>query len=350
MACFNDMLAAAYHTGRMSGDGFSAADGSACVTLVPACACARFPRLVTCGNALFLETLLPTSLAGWAVVCRMPADVRALPVLQHAVRRGINDRRYAQMIAGMVLLAAVCGWIIGGNETARWLVEEATRPAGGSLLSPEIMQQRFGARRMQPAEWPALFSTLHDLCCRAGLPQAPDLYCIAGQAMNAYALGGPEKSAITLTEGLLRGMSIDEISGILAHEIAHIRSDDTGAMALAAALHRAIGLASQLGLMGLERHRGHANRPLELLLSGASTIAHLLLFGLSRLQETDADGLAAELTGDPRMLVAALHKLECHYNGFSPLPAARPERGVDRYLRSHPATQERVGMLLGLVA
>lgn len=278
----------------------------------------------------------------------MPAKGEDLPHLQRAVRRGINDRRYAQMLAAMVLLLALCGWIVGGDEAAQWIVEEAARLGGGAVLSSEVMQRRFGARRMAPAEWPALFAVLRDLCARAGLRQLPDLFCVAGSTMNAYALGGPEKSSITLTEGLLRGMSLAEIAGILAHEIAHIRNNDTRAIALAAALHRAVALASQFGLMCLHRHDGRTNRPLQSLLSGASTIAELLFLALSRLQETDADGLAAELIGDPRMLVAALYRLEWHHRGFPLMAAGMPEPGFGRYLRSHPATQERVGMLLGL--
>ena len=90
------------------------------------------------------------------------------------------------------------------------------------------------------AQVPELFAILTRVCGRAGLARVPELYCLpAPSDMNAYALGGPERSAIVLTEGLLRGMTREEIAGILAHEVAHIRNNDTWTMSWAAALHRA---------------------------------------------------------------------------------------------------------------
>ncbi len=143
--------------------------------------------------------------------------------------------------------------------------------------------------------------------------------------MNAYALGGPEGSAITLTAGLLNGMSVGEVAGILAHEVAHISSNDASAMTLAGAFHRAIAVASSLGLMHLgSRNRSGAvpSPPLALLLGAAAAIGQLLYLGLSRLQEADADALAAELIGDPKMLIDALQKLERHHAGPQAVVAA----------------------------
>ncbi len=88
------------------------------------------------------------------------------------------------------------------------------------------MQQRFGARLLRPEEYPALRHVLETICRRAQLPRLPDIYILPHGAMNAYALGGPDGSAITLTDGLLRGMTLPEVAGILAHEVAHIRNDD----------------------------------------------------------------------------------------------------------------------------
>src|SRR5260370_19011613 len=86
----------------------------------------------------------------------------------------------------------------------------------------------------------------------------PDIYCLpAPHDMNAYALGGPEGAAIILTEGLLRRMTRDEIGGILAHEVAHIRNNDIWTMSWAAALHRAIEWTSVMGL-ALVRAQGAA--------------------------------------------------------------------------------------------
>jgi heat shock protein HtpX len=155
-------------------------------------------------------------------------------------------------------------------------------------------------------------------------------------------LGGPEHSAITVTEGLLRGMTMGEIAGILAHEVAHIRNNDGWAMALAAALHRATSLTALLGQA--QRH----DRPLATLVSSAPMIGQLLHMALSRLREYDADAVALELVDDPHAFLAALHKLEYHHNGIRPWTPASASNDMLRFLRSHPETWERVGTLLSL--
>jgi heat shock protein HtpX len=168
--------------------------------------------------------------------------------------------------------------------------------------------------------------------------------------MNAYALGGPEGAAIILTEGLLRRMTRDEIAGILAREVAHIRNNDIWTMSWAAALHRAIEWTSLMGLALLRAERSGmaATRPLAALLHAAPSIAELLRLALSRTRELDADATALELTGDWQALVAALDKLERHHAGSPALRVAMREERAMRLLRSHPATSERVGALLRL--
>jgi heat shock protein HtpX len=194
---------------------------------------------------------------------------------------------------------------------------------------------------------PALFHVLQDICRRANLARLPDLYFIAApHSMNAYALGGPDGSAITLTEGLLRGMTLSEIGGILAHEVAHIRNNDGWVMRWAAALHQAIARVSLAGLMSLWM-RGGSAAPLAVLLGGASAIGQLLCLALSRIRELDADAFALELIDDAQDLVAALHKLERHHTG-SPSTYVAAESPILRFLRSHPGTRERLGNLASL--
>lgn len=306
-------------------------------------------RLTLCDQDAALHVELPMR-AGPAVRCRARVIPQAVPVSQQHLHREFNHQRTNLVISGMVLLLALSGWIIGGEEGARWAVTGGIRGATDPWLSPAAMHRQFGARLLHPADMPAVFDVFHDICRRARLPSLPGLYYLPDPfGMNAYALGGPEASAIILTEGLLRGMTLGEVAGILAHEVGHIRNNDGWSMTLAAALHRATALTSMLALVRLqEGQEGRLSKPLAALLSSAPAIGHLLQLGLSRIREFDADAVALELVDDPQALVAALNKLERHHTGSTSLPPPPSEDPVIHYLRSHPATWQRIGTLLRL--
>ena len=282
------------------------------------------PRFSYAGG--MVEADLAMERPGTALRCRIHANAHDLSRLQRRLNREVNDRRSGRVMAGMVLLLALCGWIDGGEEGVRRAVSEGTLRDDSTAISPEAMWRRFGARRLVPHETPTLLRVLQDICRRAYLARLPDLYFIAApHSMNAFALGGPEGSAITLTEGLLRGMTLGEVAGILAHEVAHIRNNDGWVMRWAAALHQAIARASLAGLMSLRMRggsTGKSDRPLAMLLGGAATIGQLLCLALSRIREVDSDALALELIDDARALVAALHKLERHHAGSPSMAAA----------------------------
>jgi heat shock protein HtpX len=305
------------------------------------------------GASVLVELHLPTDQPG--VVLRCGTDVHSqdqeLSRFPRPAHQAANHRSSAWAIAAMTLLLAVCGWIVGGTEGVhRALAGSASRP-NGPAISREAMFRWFGARSLPPDELPELFNILIDVCSRARLSRLPDIYCLPGPAdMNAYALGGPGGAAIVLTEGLLRRMTRDEIAGILAHEVAHIRNNDAWTMSWAAALHRSIEWTSLAGLALLRaQHGGMAlRRPLAALLRAAPIIAQLLRLALSRTRELDADATAIELTGDSQALIAALNKLERHHAVFPALSVAPFEEGPMRLLRSHPATSERVGALRSL--
>jgi len=272
----------------------------------------------------------------------LPDNTRELSCLLRRLHRDTNHQHSGHLIAGMVLLLAVCGWILGGEEGARQAVAAAAPPRDRWPLSPDVMLRRLGARLLHPAETPALFEILRTICRRARLARLPSLYYLAHcPSMNAYALGGPDGSAIVFTEGLLHGMTLGEVGAILAHEVAHIHNNDNGAMTWAIRLHQAIAVTALAGLALLPRNSWAG------LLGAAPAIAQLLYLALSRIRELDADAAALEWIDCPQDLVAALHKLEHHHAGWH-LTQASLEEGLRRFLRSHPATWERVGILMRL--
>jgi heat shock protein HtpX len=308
-------------------------------------------QLSRSGATVVLDLHLPTDQPGIFLSCRIDLGCQDLSRLRRSFHQTANHRSSALAIAGMTLLLAVCGWIIGGTEGVHRALTGGAPRQDGSAIAHETIFRWFGARLLRPAELPELFNMLADVSHRARLSRLPDIYCVpAPREMNAYALGGPQGAAIILTEGLLRGMTREEIAGILAHEVAHIRNNDIWTMSWAAALHRSIEWTSLAGLALMRAQQGGIaiSRPLAALLHAAPSIAQLLRLALSRTRELDADATALELTGDWQALIAALGKLERHHAGF-PLPSiAAREDGSMRLLRSHPATSERVGALLSL--
>ena len=343
---FGNMAAEAWHYGGNAQA--ASARGSHFITLalVPVSRPRELPQLSFSGSAVVIELELPTSQVGLALSCRIHATARDVAELQRRLNRSRNDRRSGSAIAGMILLLAICGWIVDGEDGACRAVGSGLPFPDDSPVPFESTLRQFGARPLYPAEMPPLFDVLREIGRRAGLPAMPDLYYLpAAGAMNAYALGGPRRPAIALTDGLLRGMTLNEIAAILAHEVAHIRNGDASAMTWASTLRHAIALTSLTAVAALQGRDGLAGRPLAALLNCASGIGQLLYLALSRIRELDADATALDLIDDPGALASALHKLERHHNGAHHQPAVWPDDGLIQFLRSHPATCDRVGML-----
>jgi heat shock protein HtpX len=333
----------------------SAAGGSVTLALVPSALSATPPRYSACGAGVLVELLLPSSHPGLAFWVRIHGSAPDILRLHRQLNRTENHWHSGQVIAGMLLLVAVCGWFAGGNDGARGAVTGGALSPDQLEVSPEAMQRRFGARLLTPADLPVIFERLREICRRAGLPRQPDLFYLAAPlSMNAYALGNPERSAIVLTRGLLERMTPAEVTGILAHEVAHIRNNDAWTMTWATKLQRAVTAASLAALAPTQGHglgcdwTATSHGSLALFLSSAPAIGQLLYLALSRVRELDADALALELIDDPHSLVTALHKLEYFHSGLGLPSQAVIEDGLVRFLRSHPATSERVSMLLRL--
>jgi heat shock protein HtpX len=309
------------------------------------------PRFSACGRDVLVELHLPSRHPGWAFWVRLNGSAPDLWRLQRQLNRSTNHWHSGQVMGGMLLLVAICAWIVGGD--ACQAIASGAPAHDEPEITPEAMGRRFGVRLLRPTDLPVVFERLADISRRAGLRRQPDLFYLpAPLSMNAYALGSPERSAIVLTQGLLERMTSAEVAGILAHEVAHIRNNDTCTLNWAARLQHAIATASLAALASdFGRGRGAAaDTSLAIFLSSAPAIGQLLYLALSRVRELDADALALELIDDAGSLISALHKLE-HFHTGPQLPSqAAFENGLLRFLRSHPATSERVGLLLRLAS
>jgi len=263
------------------------------------------------------------------------------------------------LLAGMVLLLGLCGWILAGAQGVVWaMIGGAISLAFSPRVSPRMILGMFGARQLNYADAPRLFEAVGAISRRAGLPAPPQLWYIASPTLNAFAVGGRSQAAIALTDGLLRALSLRELAGVLAHEISHVRNNDLMVMGLAdtvASLTRLMSLFGMallilnLPLMMIQQEA--VPWPLVLLLMAAPTIGALMQLALSRTREFDADLDSAHLTGDPEGIASALVRIENLQHGpweGIRFPGRRRTRNVPSLLRTHPQTEERVRRLMEL--
>ncbi|AHI98742.1 Zn-dependent protease [Vibrio alginolyticus] len=248
------------------------------------------------------------------------------------------------------------GLIFGGYGLAILLVFTVLTLSLNPSVSPSFTMRLYQAERLSPQQAPGLYDRINILAKRAGLVNEPELYYIPSRMLNAFAVGSQTRSAVGITDGLLRTLNLDELTGVLAHEISHIRSNDVGVMSIADLFSRVTSMLSLLG-QGLVL----INVPLLFyqgtfiswwivaLLVFAPSISALTQLALSRTRELDADLNAAKLTGNPEALASALAKIESLQGGWFErvfLPGKRiPEPSL---LRTHPPVSERIDNLLSL--
>lgn len=267
-----------------------------------------------------------------------------------------NRRQTLLLVASLFGIASLSGWLLFG-ETGFWMAVGAVGFA--LLLEPAAVWRwtlaMYRARPLHPTEAPEVWQLVRQLAERAGLGSVPALYYIPSAIVNGFAVGNRKLAAVALTDGLLRAMSPREMAGVLAHEIAHIVHDDLRVMGLADYISRLTSLLAFMGQISLMlvlpwwlSGSVEVNWPGLLFIAFAPQLALLAQLGLSRVREFDADLAAARLTGDPLGLAQALAKLEKLSHSWRNwlLPGwGNPEPS---WLRTHPATEERVVRLMEL--
>lgn len=253
------------------------------------------------------------------------------------------------IMGGLTLLLAVSAWAFFGVTGVMWALGlGAVFFLFTPRISPAMVLRLYKARPIESQEAPELFHVMDVLAKRAELPETPKLYYIASSNMNAFAVGRPEDSAITMTDGLLRGLNLRQLTGVLAHEVSHVANEDLKVMGLADLVGRLTTIMQSIGFFLLFVGLWQGGRALvaAIVLMLAPTVGTFLQLALSRSREYDADLGAVRLTGDPIGLASALQTLE-HKQGnlweSVLMPGGRlPNPSV---LRTHPKTEDRVARL-----
>lgn len=276
----------------------------------------------------------------------------------------MNFARTGLLLAAMTALFLAVGWVIGGRGGA--LVAFLMALAGNLFAfwgSDRMVLRMHGAKLVTRASAPELYGLVEELARRAGLP-TPAVYLIETAQPNAFATGrSPQRSAVAVTRGLLESLSREELAGVIAHELAHIRNRDTLTMTVAATLAGAIGFLANFafffgGARGDERPNPIAAILIMILAPLAATLVQL---AISRTREYSADRAGAAICGEPRWLASALARIEQTATGRVMASAERnpasahlfivnPLRmgGVDGLFRTHPSTEERIRRLMAL--
>ena len=269
-----------------------------------------------------------------------------------------NTLQQVALLAVLALLLGYLAWVVGGAPFV-WgtLIGVGILFLVNPVASPRLVLGMYGARPVAAREAPGLYALLEQLAVRAGLSRLPRLYYLPSRLMNAFATGGRDDAAIVLSDGLLRRLGRREITGVLAHELAHVTNGDIQVMSFADTVSRITGILGLFGqvllvlsvpllLLGLE------TPPLGaiLVLIAGPSLSALAQLALSRNREYEADRTAAELSGDPAGLASALDKLE-RYQGRFWEQAMLPGRHLPdpSLLRTHPPTEERIARLMELL-
>jgi heat shock protein HtpX len=172
--------------------------------------------------------------------------------------------------------------------------------------------------RAQPAtreQLPRVYSVVEQMTQRIGLPM-PKIYVIPSDSPNAFATGrNPKHASVAVTQGILNLLNDDELAGVLAHELGHVRNRDILTSSIAATLAGAITMLARFGIFfggGRDRDRGGGGIGAIFMLILAPIAAMLIQLAISRSREYEADATGAHMTGNPYALASALQKLDAY--------------------------------------
>ena len=275
--------------------------------------------------------------------------------------------RTALLMAAMTGLFLAAGWLIGGQSG---MFIAFLLAAGLNLFaywnSDKMVLRMYDAQEVDRRTAPALYGIVEQLAQRAGLPM-PRIYIIAGDQPNAFATGrDPRHAAIAATTGLLHKLSHEEIAGVLAHELGHVKNRDTLTMTITATIAGAIGMLANMamfaGMFGVSRDNrgspfGAIGAIVVMLL--APLAAMLVQMAISRTREYEADRMGAEISGHPLWLASALGRIhDATHRAAIPAAEANPatahmfivnpltgENKMDSLFSTHPNVENRIRRL-----
>lgn len=224
--------------------------------------------------------------------------------------------RTAILLAGMTGLFLAIGYMLGGESgMAIALMIALAMNVFSYWNSDKIVLKMYGARQVDAQSAPEFYNMVADLAKRADLPM-PKVFIMENAQPNAFATGrNPENAAVAATTGLLKLLSYEEIAGVMAHELAHVKNRDTLIMTITATIAGAISMLANFAMFFGATNSDNRNNPLGpigaiLIMILAPMAAMLVQMLISRTREYEADRIGAEICGQPMWLASALNKLD----------------------------------------
>src|SRR5262245_58465910 len=224
----------------------------------------------------------------------------------------MNNLKVFVLMAGLTALFGAVGGYFGGQNG----MVMALLFAGGMNVvmfwtSSSLVLRMYGARVVSAQEAPELYEMVDNLRQRAGLPM-PTVAIAPHEQPNAFATGrNPQNAVVCVTEGILKTVDREELEGVLAHELAHVKNRDMLLQTMAATLAAAVANLAHFGLFFGGGRRDSQNPAAGLLMLLVAPIAAMMIqFAISRQREYKADAVGAEITGRPLALASALKKLD----------------------------------------
>lgn len=276
----------------------------------------------------------------------------------------MNNVKTFVLMGGLMGLFLIAGQLLGGSQgLVMALVFGSLFNFVMYFFSDKMVLKMYGAQVVGPTEAPELYAMVDRLRQRAGLPM-PVVAIAPHEQPNAFATGrNPNHAVVAVTSGILKYMPADELEGVIAHELAHVKNRDMLISTIAAGIAGAISNLPYLLMFGGGRDDENAHPAAQLALILLGPIGAMLIqFAISRQREFEADRVGAQILGRPLPLANALKRLDAmaHRIPMDVAPAVAPLAqvnplaahggGIASLFSTHPPTEERVARLEALAA
>ena len=273
----------------------------------------------------------------------------------------MNTFRTGLLLAAMTALFVAAGYLLGGqNGMLIAFVVAIGMNAFSYWNADKVVLRMFNARQVDARSAPQFYGIIEQLARQARLPM-PRVYVIDNPQPNAFATGrNPQHAAVAATTGLLQSLSPDEIAGVMAHELAHVKNRDTLTMTITATIAGAIGMLANFAFFfGGNRDNNPLGAVGTILVMILAPIAAMFVqMAISRTREYAADREGAEICGQPLWLASALQKLEMAAQRIdNPAAERNPAaahlfivnplhgRSMDSLFSTHPSMENRIRKL-----